>query len=72
MQFRINESIIILVRYLRKREVKNMGLTVEEMQTNIIRRYGFEHPTTIRFFQYCEKESDLGCIQLVYEFDIDE
>ena len=49
-----------------------MGLTIEEMQTNIIRRYGFEHPTTIRFFQYCEKETDLGCIQLVYEFDIDE
>ena len=49
-----------------------MGLTVEEMQTNIIRRYGFEHPTTIRFFQYCEKETDLKCIQLVYEFDINE
>ena len=49
-----------------------MGLTVEEMQTNIIRKYGFEHPTTIRFFQYCEKETDLGCIQLVYKFDIDE
>ena len=49
-----------------------MGLTVEEMQTNIIRRYGFEHPTTIRFFQYCEKETDLGCIKLVYEFDINE
>ena len=49
-----------------------MGLTVEEMQTNIIRRYGFEHPTTIRFFQYCEKEADLECIQLVYEFDINE
>ena len=49
-----------------------MGLTVEEMQTNIIRRYGFENPTTIRCFQYCEKEADLECIQLVYEFDIDE
>lgn len=72
MQFRVNESIIILVRYLRKERQKDMRLTVEEMQTNIIRRYGFEHPTTIRFFQYCEKETDLGCIQLVYEFDIDE
>lgn len=49
-----------------------MVLTIEEMQTNIIRKYGFEHLTTIRFFQYCEKETDLECVRMVYEFDIDD
>ena len=31
-----------------------MGLTIEEMQTNIIRRYGFEHSNTISFAWYVE------------------
>ena len=35
-------------------------MTREEMLTDIIRIFGFEHPTTIRFAGYCEKfQSDI-------------
>ena len=30
-------------------------MTIEEMLTDIIHIYGFEHPVTIRFARYCEK-----------------
>ena len=33
-------------------------MTREQMQTEIIRLYGFEHTVTIQFFELCEKLSD--------------
>lgn len=53
-------------------------MTIKEMQNNIIRKFGFEHPATIYFFEECERLSnDIYLIEVAYEFainwkDIDE
>ena len=43
-------------------------MTIKEMQNNIIRRFGFEHPATIYFFEECERTDDLFIIEVAYEF----
>ena len=53
-------------------------MTIKEMQNNIIRKFGFEHPATIYFFEECERlGNDIYLIEVAYEFainwkDIDE
>lgn len=35
-------------------------MTLEEMKTEIIHKYGFEAPETINFFRACEAKADEG------------
>lgn len=35
-------------------------MTIEEMKTEIIHKYGFEAPETINFFRACEAKADEG------------
>ena len=45
-------------------------MTIKEMQDNIIRRFGFEHPATLYFFEECERTNDLFIIEVAYYFAI--
>lgn len=41
-------------------------MTREEMLTNIIRHFGFEHPITIRFAGYCDNYMSDKAVQTAY------
>ena len=43
-------------------------MTIKEMQDNVIRAYGFEHPATLYFFECCEIEQDKFILEIAYEF----
>ena len=44
-------------------------MTIEEMKTNVIHTYGFEHSATIYFFDICElMPDDLWNIEVAYHF----
>ena len=44
-------------------------MTINEMKTNVIRTYGFEHPATIYFFQCCAlPDNDQLLAEISYEF----
>jgi len=45
-------------------------MTINEMKTNVIRKFGFEHPATIYFFGECERTDDMMILEIVYEFAI--
>ena len=42
-------------------------MTIEQMQNEIIRRYGFEHKRTIQFFKLCESNVSLNKIESAYK-----
>ena len=43
-------------------------MTINEMKTNVIHKFGFEHPATIYFFYWCEHESEnLGYLKEIYD-----
>lgn len=43
-------------------------MTTKTMKNNIIRRFGFEHPATLYFFEECERTNDLLIIEVAYHF----
>lgn len=44
-------------------------MTQNEMKTNVIRKWGFEHPATIYFFKCLElDDSDKWLTEISYEF----
>ena len=43
-------------------------MTKQEMQNNVIRSFGFEHPATLYFFEVCEHENDQSILEIAYEF----
>lgn len=46
-------------------------MTINEMKTNVIHKFGFEHPATIYFFESCEiNEDDHLLNEIAYEFAI--
>lgn len=45
-------------------------MTINEMKSNIIRTFGFEHPATLYFFNECERTNDFTIIEIAYEFAI--
>ena len=46
-------------------------MTINEMKTNVIHKFGFEHPATIYFFDWCEHEKNLGVIKEAYDEAMD-
>ena len=42
-------------------------MTIEQMQNEIIKRYGFEHKRTIQFFRLCESDTSLNKIESTYK-----
>lgn len=42
-------------------------MTIEQMQNEIISRYGFEHKRTIQFFRLCESNASLNKIESTYK-----
>lgn len=42
-------------------------MIIEQMQNEIIRRYGFEHKRTIQFFRLCESNASLSKIESTYK-----
>lgn len=46
-------------------------MTINEMKTNVIHKFGFEHPATICFFECCEiNKGDRLLDEIAYEFAI--
>lgn len=46
-------------------------MTIETMQDNVVRKWGFEHPATIFFFEECERlGNDVFFIEISYWFAI--
>lgn len=45
-------------------------MSIDEMKEAIIRRYGFEHPNTIGFFNACEgmDEMRINVLKLVFDY----
>lgn len=43
-------------------------MTLNEMKTNVIRKWGFEHPATLYFFDAVEHETDEFLWAIAYEF----
>lgn len=43
-------------------------MTREEMLNNVVRRFGFEAPETIRFAQYCEDFDNDKVITVAYKW----
>ena len=44
-------------------------MTTKTMQNNVIRRFGFEHPATLYFFECCEiNKGDQLLNEIAYEF----
>ena len=44
-------------------------MTINEMKTNVIHKFGFEHPATIYFFECCEiNNGDHLLDEIAYEF----
>lgn len=43
-------------------------MTIKEMQDNVIRTFGFEHPATLYFFGECERTKDSIIIEAAYYF----
>lgn len=44
-------------------------MTLNEMKTNVIRKWGFEHPATIYFFDCLElADTDQFLTEISYEF----
>lgn len=43
-------------------------MTRDEMLTNVIRKWGFEHPFTIRFARYCETLRCDFAVEKVYQW----
>ena len=46
-------------------------MTIEQMKTAVIHKFGFEHPTTLYFFDCCELfDNDQLMIEISFEFAI--
>lgn len=43
-------------------------MTINEMKTNVIRTWGFEHPATLYFFGECERITDQLILEIAFEF----
>ena len=52
--------------YIKRKEITKM--TREEMLNNVVRRFGFEAPETIRFAQYCEDFDNDKVITVAYKW----
>ena len=46
-------------------------MTINEMKTNVIHAFGFEHPATLFFFEECERMNNIDLIEVAYWFAID-
>ena len=64
-----NPVVCSIIKTQKREEKKTM--TINEMKTNVIHKFGFEHPATICFFECCEiNKGDRLLDEIAYEFAI--
>lgn len=43
-------------------------MTIKQMETNVVRTFGFGHEATRYFFEECERTHDMVILKIAYEF----